>query len=77
MQSLARACRRKGMDFLSHYPVNAGVDIQENVLILQQHNKALSAEVSKSKPRDSVLLPFYEIHLWGEHLRYMSTWDIR
>ena len=48
----------KGIELLRRYPVSSSsVVCFENSESLEQHTKAISNELSKLKPRDTVLLP--------------------
>ena len=51
--------RKKGIELLRRYPVSSNTfpDTSENAESLELHNKAIGTELSKAKPRDSVLLP--------------------
>ena len=50
--------RRKGVDLLRRYPVNSDSTLDsEKPETMDQHNNAITAELKKAKPRDSVLLP--------------------
>lgn len=49
--------RKKDSDILRRYPINTISDEVEDYETIGQHKKALATELSKAKPRDSVLLP--------------------
>lgn len=50
--------RTKKGQLLRRYPVNNLVEVEEgNTQTLEKHRSAIVAELGKSKPRDSVLLP--------------------
>lgn len=50
-----RKCR--GSQLLRRYPMGNDVPPAESDETIQQHKKAISKELDKAKPRDSVLLP--------------------
>lgn len=54
--------RKKGNPILRRYPIIPNnITRAENSETLQQHYKAITAELKKSKPRDTVLLPLLRL----------------
>lgn len=47
----------KGNDLLRRYPISNDVPAVECEETLKQHERGISKELAKAKPRDSVLLP--------------------
>ena len=63
--------RRKGVDLLRRYPVNSDSTLDsENPETMDQHNNAITTELKKAKPRDSVLIPLLK-STYGERRMFV------
>lgn len=49
--------RKRGDELLKRYPITDAIVNSENAESLEQHKKAISKELAKTRPRDSILLP--------------------
>ena len=62
---------RKGVDLLRRYPINSDATLDdENPETMEQHHNAISTELKKAKPRDSVLLPLLK-STYGERRMFV------
>ena len=49
--------KKRGVELLRRYPVNSDCSVDsDNAESLEQHNNAISTELKKAKPRDSISL---------------------
>jgi len=61
--------RRKGQNLLLRYPMTNQPECEDSES-LEQHRQAISKELEKAKPRDSVLLPLLR-STYGERRMYI------
>jgi len=61
--------RRKGQNLLLRYPMTNQLECEDSES-LEQHRQAISKELEKAKPRDSVLLPLLR-STYGERRMYI------
>ena len=49
--------RKRDSEILQRYPIQCNSDVVEDGETTEEHKRAIASELSKAKPRDSVLLP--------------------
>lgn len=66
--------KRQARDYiLRRYPVGGSPALLENPETTAEHKKAISMELSKGKPRDSVLLPLMKSTFGERRIFILST----